>query len=222
MPVTYSWAMPGPPGSGGGGTAQTFDFASDATPIGAPWVQGLDTGLLWGNMNAVSGNAVGGNFSPVSYDDPIACIPTITGNQYVEGVVYIAPGYAPVNNHEIELHLRCTIAALSIFTYEVLFNIGTASFQLVRWLGTMGSFDFTPDAGTGTTYNGGMVAPVDGMSIRFQVVNNLFSILQNGVLKYTFTSSAHTAGGPGMAAFIRPGDTTLANFGWKQITVGAL
>lgn len=201
------------------GTPLSFDFATDENPLGAPWVHGGVTGLDWGNMKALGGNAVGANFSPTGYDDPVACIPSISGDQFVEGVVYIAGGYAPVDNHEIELHLRCTIAANSIITYEVLFNIGTSAFQIVRWLGTIGSFDFTI---TGTAQNGGMVAPVDGTVIRFQVVGNLFSIFQDGVLKYTFTSSAHTAGGPGIAAFVRPGDTVLANYGWKSITAGSL
>lgn len=221
MRAVYSWEMARASRAGGASASLSFDFAADQSPLPAPWVQGLDTGLLWGNMNAVGGNAVGGNFSPTAYDDPVACIASISGDQFVEGVVYKAGGYAPANNHEIELHLRCLIAANSIYTYEVLFN-AAGGMQFVEWQGTQGVFDFTPDAGTGTAFNGGPIAAVDGQVIRFQVVGNLFSLYQAGVLRYTFSNSSHLGGGPGLGAFIRPGDTTLANFGWQQITLGAL
>jgi hypothetical protein len=222
LKTVYSWAFEARGGGAGGGAGSlAFPFDATENPLGAPWIGGETAGLDWQNMQSSGGVAHGVGASPIEtgYDDNIAALTGYAANQYIEGVIHKAGGYAPAVAHEIELHLRCTIAANSITTYEFLMNSGGA-FQIVRWDGAIGNF-YTGISGT--NQNGGLVGVVNGDVMRFEVTGSNFSVKQNGVLKLTFTDATYSSGSPGVGAFWRPDASIVpGSFGFSHVTVGNL
>jgi hypothetical protein len=203
-----------------GGEFYSSGFTTAENPLsdGGLWRNGLVHGLDWNNMKTVGGNAVGAALADgPSYDDPIACLTGFPSDQFIEGVFYKAAGYSPPGGHEAELHLRCTITANSITSYEFLVDGVNNTFQLVRWDGTIGNLYFSLSV---TDHNGGFSAPADGDVFRFSVVGSNFSVYQNGTLRATFTDSTYTNGSPGIAAFWLNAGNTGDNLGWKSIVAG--
>jgi hypothetical protein len=200
-----------------------FDFSTDENPL-AGWRHGQTHGLDWNNVQALGGVACGAHIADgPSYDDPIATPDLVfPRKQFVEGEVYIAPGYAPGAGHELELHLHTTITnngtVGSITSYEFLHDVINDTFQAVRWDGPIGTFDFGISI---TVFNGGPTAAVDGTVFRFQDDGaGNFSVYQDGVLKWTFTDTTHQGGAPGIAFFWTNAACVAGSVGWKWIRMG--
>ena len=183
-------------------------------------LNGGTDGLDWQDMRATPGKCFATGFS-ADFDDPICCIKPgvydFSGNHYIEGVIGRQAGYAPDDNHELELHLCCNITANSIVTVETLINTQGGG-QMVAWNGPVNDITSQSPSGPGFT------TPADGDVIRVTKIGNTFTVKQNSTTAYTLTLSGRS-GQPGWAAFVRnfpDGDAVLANFWWKSITVVAL
>ncbi len=160
------------------------------------------------------------------YDDCLAHLinHAVPVDQRVTGTVFRQVGYDPEDNHELALYLFMEIGAEFVRGYEFLWNTA-GSFQIVIWLGTdhdLDNFDTSLSlvgAGPGT--------PADGDELAVQVVTdgsgNHFEVFKNSVSVGTCDDepATWTDGNPGMGFFVRPGDTTLANYGFSSWSVTA-
>lgn len=166
-----------------------------------------------------------GDISP-DYDDCIAHLinHAVPVNQRVSGTVFRESGYDPSDNQELALYLFMEIGAEFVRGYEFLWN-SAGSFQIVVWLGTahdISNFD------TGLSLTGaGPGTPAHGDVLSVQVITdgsgNHFEVFKNGVSVGTCDDEPATweDGNPGMGFFVRPGDTTLANYGFSNWSVTA-
>jgi hypothetical protein len=206
------------PGSQAPSHSTTFGTDQNHLSEGGLWTNGLVVGLDWQNMKAVGGAAVGASIS-TGYDDCVACLSGYPTNQFIEGVVYKAPGYSPPGGHEIQLLLRATLSANLCRTYECLVDVVNGTFQIVRWRGPYSDFDFSIPI---TFHNGGPVAAVNGDLFRFQCVSSAFEVYQNTVKVMSFTDSGHSAGSPGIAAYWLNAGNNGDSAGWANIVTGSL
>lgn len=195
----------------------SFDGTENPLSESAVWTQGGTVGLDWQNTQKSGGNAFATGFSDGTGNDCISCLNLagFTASQYAEGVLFIAGGYSPPVNHEVELHLRTTIAANSIITYEVLINI-LGGIQCVRWNGALS--DFTPIA---AQTGGGDLTLASGDVMRAEIGNTTIALYQNSIQRATWADSNIASGKPGIGFFARSG-ATLASFGWSSFTAGNL
>jgi hypothetical protein len=199
----------------------TFEFAAVENPLGSPWRNGAADGRDWRNMQSGSDNAYGVGASPTEFDDNIACLTGYNANHYIEGTIFCAGGYSPAINHEIELHVRCTIATGSITSYEFLMNT-SGNYQVVRWDGALNSVNFGI---TVTEFNGGPTGRmcVNGDVVRVEVTGSNFTMKLNGTTLATWTDSTYSTGGPGIAAFWRvDGSIVPSSLGFSRVVVGNL
>lgn len=115
---------------------------------------------------------------------------------------------------EVEAHLRCTITAHSIISYELSWQnngAGKASLYLVQWQGARGSFIFLPNPpGTATP----LFTNVDistGATGGAKIVGSLITLYSNGSVLGTYDTSTDaapiTTGNPGMGFWDAGSDT---------------
>jgi hypothetical protein len=213
LAANYSWNFTGAPT---GAKSYTTSFPLSENPISdGSWTNGLTTGLDWNNVKTVSGHAVGTAFTPSTYADNIACLSGFAADQYIEGVVFRAPGYNPSTVHELELLLRFSISAKVARGYEILMDTA-GNAQIVRWEGPVGVFTVLNPTGTGT----GTIA--NGDVIRATIVGSTITVLKNDVQVWTVTDTTWSTGNPGIGMFTRGPDGVLENYGWASITAGDL
>ena len=156
------------------------------------------------------------------YADNIAILSgsAVAANQYAQATVYLAPGYSPPGNHEVELLLRFSISAHDAHGYEVLW--GRAGYiAIVRWNGPLGNYTPLYDPGLGS-----IPQPVDGDVLRAEISGNRITVYRNGssVASVDVTAAGGTvysAGQPGIGFWPVDG-ATPENYGWKTFEAGVL
>ena len=179
---------------------------------GGMWINGKAVGVNWNDAQTVPGKAYAAGFA-TGYNDPIAVLNTsFTANQYAQGTVYRAPGYAPSVNHEVELLLRFQITAGNARGYEVLWA-HQGMMAIVRWNGPLGNYTPLLD-------NVPIGQAVDGDVLRAEIVGSTINVYKNGSLVGTATDSTWSAGQPGIGFWPTPG-STLQNYGWKNFQAGS-
>lgn len=204
----------------------TMTFGANADP--APnLVQGGAVGLDWQNLKIVSNTLVGtqtGNNAGTSgppYDDSTGLFIHPTGKVWpADQDVYATTVITDTNTagptyRELEIRLRSAIGPHINSGYECLWRCtqnGDQYMQIVRWNGTLNSFDVMKDA----------VAPpgiLSGYQIRAAIVGTVITCYQRAnsslswstVVTHDLTSSPvtgtiapiFTAGAPGLGTWIR-------------------
>lgn len=216
----------------GGGGSGDFSTAFPATenPISQNgiWDNGGAVGIDWQDIQTTTGKAFASNFfvDPPRYNDDLAHLKTsyrtFAANQFVQGTVFKAGGYAPTKAHEMELLLRFNISAHSAQGYEIVWGV-QGYLAVVRWNGGVGSFLALYDGGLGS-----IPVPADGDVLRAEIIGSNITIKRNGTLIVSsptnFASdSTYANGQPGIGFWPEPaGDAVLANLGWKDFTAGNL
>jgi hypothetical protein len=202
-------------------------FPATENPISqnAAWVNGLAVGLDWNNLKTTGGQVVGTvEHSASRYADNIAVLNrTFRPTQFAEGTIYCVPGYiGNGGHHEIELHLRCAITAHVARGYEVIYGTG-GYIAVVRWNGSYGNFTELYDSG-GLAFPD----PVDGDTLRAQIVGNILKVHRNNALVLTLDVSAGAGadnvwadGQPGAGSWVVDG-AIPENLGWKFFRAGSL
>ena len=197
-------------------------FALTENPLrdGTRWREGKADGIDWNNIQTNGARAFGTADSPTGVDDNIACLNpavfTFNDNQFIQGTVFIAAGYAPATNHEIELHIGTVIGANSITTMEFLINMAGTS-AMARWDGAINNVQFPIPTGPGTTI------VTSGDVFLFERTGNVYTVKQNGTLIYALTDATRVGGTPGIATFSRPSVSIVqSSFGWSAISAGNL
>ena len=205
------------------GASYTTNFAATENPIseGGQWVDGKAAGLDWNNPLTTAGHAVASVKSGLGssrYDDSIAHLSSnFAANQYAQGTVYRAPGYAPNGSkHEIELLLHFSITAHHAHGYEVTWG-WDGDFAIVRWNGLLG--DYT------VLYVNAAPGPgqlVDGDVVRAEIIGNVIKVYKNGGLVATAPADTTWPNGqPGMGFW--PVDSSIKeNYGWTSYQAGSL
>jgi hypothetical protein len=196
-----------------------FPLTENPISEGGNWINGKAVGLDWNNVQTISGRAYGAVIVS-SYNDDIAVLnTTFAADQYAQGTVYRAAGYAPSGNHEIELLLRFKITAHDARGYEVLWGGGggtaNGEISIVRWNGPLG--DYTGLART-------TIAPaVDGDVLRAEIIGSVIKVYRNGSLVLTGPSNTTwTDGQPGVGFWPTDrGGVTSSSYGWKTFEAGS-
>jgi hypothetical protein len=201
--------------------ATSFPVAENPLSEGGKWLCGKAVGLDWNNPQVLPGRvcaSVRSGASGSRYDDSIAhlskAFATIGANQYAEGTVYRAAGYAPAGSkHEIELLLRFEISAHGARGYEVLWG-HEGSFAIVRWNGPLGNY-------TDLGVNGpGPGVAADGDVLRAVISGNLIMVYKNGMLVGTSPpDSTWQDGQPGIG-FWPVDSSTPSSYGWRRFEAG--
>ncbi len=194
-----------------------FPLAENPISEGGNWINGKTVGLDWNNVQTIPGRAYGAVIVS-SYNDDIAVLnTTFAADQYAQGTVYRAAGYAPSGSHEIELLLRFKITAHNARGYEVLWGGGgqtNGEIAIIRWNGPLG--DYTSLAST-------TIAPaVDGDVLRVEIIGSVIKVYRNGSLVLTGPSnSTWTDGQPGVGFWPTDrGGVTSSSYGWKTFEAG--
>jgi hypothetical protein len=195
--------------------ATDFDLTENPISENGVWTNGLAVGLDWNDIQTVSGNAIGTQFTPSSYADNLAHLSGYPSDHYIEGVVHRVRGYNPTQVHEIELLVRFQITANTARGYEILMD-SAGNFQIVRWNGPVGDFTVLRPEGPGT----GTI--VDGDVIRVEVSGSVITVYKNGSKVAFVMDVIWATGEPGIGIFTRGGDSVLASMGWQSIEAGSL
>jgi hypothetical protein len=212
-------------------TSFSVTFNSTQNPLpSATWFLGLNDGLDWQNVQSDGVKAMAGAFSNSSlFDDSTALLKSsafsCAANQYAQGNVFKSPGYAPTNDHEVELRLRCAGSTHSITGYEILYGIqgsgsGQPYAQFVAWNGAAGLFTSLWFSGFG-----GVAALNDGDLVYAEIVGTVITLKVNGSTIQSYDTVSDTnkyaTGQTGIGIYALPG-ATLASYGWKNFTTGNL
>jgi hypothetical protein len=186
------------------GLSQTYttNFPAMENPIseGGRWTNGGAVGIDFRDVQTANGRAYSSGIVS-GYDDCIACLSGFPADQSVQATIYRDPSYTAPGTHEVELHLRTTITAKSIRTYEMDFWFGGSILQIARWNGSAGDFTELDVIGPGPN---GLVT---GDVIKAQIVGSTITVYKNGNQIATCTDNVLTSGNPGMGFFVRPGGT---------------
>jgi len=201
----------------GSSSVYATSFGATENPIseGGKWTNGKAVGLDWNNVQTVPGAAYGAEFVN-GYNDPIAVLTTaFTANQFAQGTVRRAAGYAPSVSHEVELLLRFQISPRNARGYEVLYS-HDGWLVIVRWNGPLGNY--TELASSGRPVSGNAA---DGDVIRAEITGSTIKVYKNGSLVLTGADGTWTDGQPGMGFWPKPGATIQA-YGWRSYTAGSM
>jgi hypothetical protein len=224
----------------------TENTLHEDTGSGPVWKNGQATGVDWTNVKTSGGNATGTQIWDGTYNDSVSLL---TGNwgpdQSVEVVVHAAnqnenpAGTSGWNgndlrpegcNHELEIHLRGTMTAHSLRTYEILFSSridGSAYSYIGRWNGPIGSWATLYESLDNDDMRG-----ADGDVFKATIVGYppTINVYKNGGLLYSvvdtdMTSSGPiTSGNPGIGFWTDRGCTAGAHnddFGFTSFTATA-
>ena len=223
LTANYTWSFTTAAAAQGAAYTTSFDQTENPLSEGGTWINGKAVGLDWNNVKTESGRAVGSVLLGASrYADDIAILsgPAFAANQYAQATVYLAPGYSPPGNHEVELLLRFSVSAHDAHGYEVLW--GRAGYiAIVRWNGPVGNYTPLYDPGVGS-----IPQPVDGDVLRAEISGNRITVYRNGssVASVDITSAGgavYSTGQPGIGFWPVDG-ATPENYGWKTFDAGGL
>lgn len=228
---------PAPPPPAGSGYSTNFAATENPLSEGGIWVNGAQAGGQWTNVQTTTNKAFAAAFvgasPPSRYKDSLAHLSTafrtFNANQFVQGTVFRAAGYAPSSGHEIEHLLRFSITSGVARGYEVMFGLGGSNgyINIVRWNGPLGSYTLHNVLGEGGTTISNLV---DGDVIRSQIVGNIITVTKNGSTTLAsidirgFTDLGTTvwaSGQPGIGFWVDAANV-LASYGWKAIAFGDL
>ena len=185
--------------------ATTVGFTATENPIsqGGTWINGLQAGLLWSDVQTVPGLAFGTETGSVEYNDSTAVLTgTWDADQSVSAVVYNANSAnspLPIGTfEEVELRLLTTITAGSITGYEINFSVNPLNpyVQIVRWDGGLGDFSMVPATNSNIAISTGDV-------VSASVVGGVINAYVNNVLVATGTDTTYTSGSPGMGFYLQ-------------------
>lgn len=167
----------------------------------------------------------------VNYEDSFAYVPGYTGFQRVTATVYKESGYAPTNNHEMEIFLGAVVYGNdNKRAIEVLVSIA-GTFVLVLHDGPPNGFLVI----SSSSVSSGVPANGDVIVSELDRVAKTIKVWSNGTLRCstqwvtthdeidaTVQSKLNSLGdGAGLAGLRRAGDTTAAKFGWRDILIEA-
>jgi hypothetical protein len=223
-----STAMTGCAQTSGGFYSTTFPLEENPISERGMWVTGKSVGVDWHDAQTIPGKAYASENADAQgsrYADAIAHLSTsyrsFNANQYAQGTVYRARGYAPIGSkHEIELLLRFEITAHNARGYEILWG-WDGDFSIERWNGPTAKW--TPLFEWATPGPGRLA---DGDVIRAKIVGNIISVFRNGTLvkAIDITNAGGTnwySGQPGMGFW--PVDAAVKeNYGWRSYEAGDL
>jgi hypothetical protein len=232
-------------GSGGGSAVgyytTGFDAAENPISEGGAWLNGRVNGFDWSDVKTSDGNATGTqNRLPDGvnlYDDSVAVLSGTWGpDQTVEAVVHAAnrtgsgasgwDGNAYNDcGHEVELILRGTISAHSMYLYEVNFSSridGSGYTEIGKWTGPRGNFAY----GYLSQLAGARYQVNDGDVVRASIVGNTISVYLNNeqIVSATDTVDPIARGNPGIGFYTNSGCTGTAHnddFGFKSMVAVA-
>lgn len=202
-------------------------FPATENPIdeGGRWRNGGAVGIDWTNMRTGLGDdgttqiAYGTQsvHGTPPFDDSIACLSGYGPDHQITGTIYRGPEIT--NQQEVELHVRCSMVANSIQTYELDIDNRQTKVSWVRWDGAINSFVSLANTNTN-------VVTSDGAVWTARVVGKILTAICNGVTVLTYDttgdSTKYSSGNPGIAAwrentFGTPGPSNA--YGWKNIVV---
>ncbi len=181
------------------------------------WINGLSTGLDWGNVQTTSGLAFGTNVSGAPpYNDSTAVLAGTWGpNQTVTGTVH-SVNQTSSFYEEVELRLRTTITPHSITGYEINFRCtsdGSQYIGIVRWNGPLNNFSYITilDPGGPGIHNGDVVSA--------SIVGSTITGYINGVAVITGTDGTYTNGSPGIGFWNQNGTVAAdSNYGFVSFS----
>jgi len=165
-------------------------FAGTENPIseGANWRNGLADGLDWHDVRTASA-AARPTTGTSGVSDSIACLTGSWGpDQTVQGTALVSGADL---NDELELHVRCTITANTITSYECDFEVAGA-ISIIRWNGASGDFTVIQ----GQVSLGRAIVTGDILGVR--IVGGVITASFNGVDIVSIADSTFTNGSPGM------------------------
>jgi hypothetical protein len=204
----------------------SFPLTENPISQGGIWDGGAVPGLDWQTPRTTPGACVAAGFS-TGFDDNIAVLNNgpYNANQYAQGTVFVAGGYAPANSHEVELLLRGGITAHSAIFYEITLGLSDGRYlDIVRWNGAVSDFSYVYQSGHGSG-----PAINDGDTFRAEIQGSTIRIFRNGSLYYTHADVTNSgalsliaSGKPGLGFYALSGGVTLANFGWSSYGAGDL
>lgn len=167
----------------------------------------------------------------VNYEDSFAFVPGYSGNQRVTATIYKEAGYAPTNNHEMEVFLGAVVYGNNDKrAVECLISIA-GSWVLVVHNGAMSGSTFTVISSS--TVSGGVPANGDVVVCELDRTAKTIKVWNNGTLKCsTQWATTHDeidgtvqgylnslGNGAGLAGLRRAGDTAAAKFGFRNVRI---
>jgi hypothetical protein len=207
----------------------TTTFPATENPIsqGGNWINGLATGLDWGNVQSTPGLAFGTTVSGAPpYNDSIAALagswPT---NQSACATVAINSSFPNRNSgpHEVEVHLHRTITAHSSTGYEFNYGLGTTAgagflyLGIVRWNGPLNNFTGLTNTFTGTPpvlQNGDVFCAANVGATLTGTVTRAGTVIAT----WSATDSTYTGGSPGIGMYNQFGAGDNPLYGFSSFT----
>lgn len=197
------------------------EFPATENPIcqqgtsGCVWVNGLSTGLNWGNVQTAPNLAFGTNINGAPpYNDSTAVLTgTWTGNQTVQATVSLNNAKDSSGQEEVELRLNTTVTAHSITGYEFDFSAIQSNpyVLIVRWNGALNDFTYLTKMLPVQIHNGDVLMATN--------VNGLLTLYINGVKQLSVTDTTYSAGSPGIGFWNIGGTLSeLSHYGFSKFT----
>lgn len=213
----------------------TWSSNSQGAGGNGPAVGGTDVRIVSGTPNV----AVGSIAAQANYEDSFAFIPGVIGgllsgpNYRVTCSVFVASGYAPVDNHEMEIIIGCKAGGYPSGTtvnyhrwIECLWSLG-GSQDTINQDGDFSGTSFQP-IGVSTGLLTGGPGNLDKMiaeyypgsnRIRWGRIRSGTTIWAQDVTNATYINPATLGNGIGIAFFRRAGDTNAVNLGFRDILI---
>lgn len=175
------------------------------------WIQGGATGLDWHNVDTAGGFGFGPLGGVGGATDSIACRSGFTPNQWAQAVIHKSGTLT--DYFEVELLLRWQITAHVARGYEINISHDGVYCQVVRWNGTLDSFDYV------ITNFSNQATPQDGDTFYAEISGNIVTVKLNGTLIGTVDVSViggtvWNTGDPGVGFF--RGEPALSNLNANQ------
>lgn len=199
----------------------TTTFPGTENPIceqgtsGCVWINGLSTGLDWGDVatkpNLAYDTTISG--APPDNDSIAALTGTWTGNQTVQATVSLNNSADTSAQEEVELHLNTTIEPHNATGYELDFSVVQADpyVLIVRWNGPLNNATALTNLYPIVVHNGDVLMGTN--------VNGLITIYINGVKQISVTDTTYRGGSPGIGFWNEMGTTSqLSNYGFSKFT----
>lgn len=194
-------------------------FPSTENPLsdGGRWVQGLDVGVAWGNVQSTPGLCFATRNLGGFNDDIAHLTGSWPANQFAQGTVFLQTGYTA--SHEIELFVMFQITANNARGYEWFTNTTSGGSGIVRWNGAFSDFTSLSPTGAGP----GQVATGDVLRLEATVSGSTVNLVakKNGTTVYTVSDTVWLSGAPGLGFDVSSAGTQ-SSFGWSAYSAGGL